>query len=455
MNLFFDAYTRRAFDAGQPIATPPILSVDRLRQRHRRFLDRATRRRSSRPRACRTTSGRCRKRDGDAPVRVQGALVQESRERRARLRPDVALRLEPLLHDVHAARPRATPTQNAANGLAAFAASTTCSRPRPAEGGGVASIPAHHDPDGSACLDFEARSIVFGAGITQKPTCSADVTTTTRTSATARIPVSPTPRPGIPARHPNGPRQDGSARRPGSTTETGGTSTPTRSISRRPCRRRASIRGRRWSSNGDAGTRDRRVGSARRARLRQEGAAAPDASADSLRDGYIGRPAPAGRTGRGERAAMGLAVPRDMRLLRVFDDSAVARGRVVADAVSNYVRRRVDSSTAEIGAARTVFPGTCEGPPADKPCVSKWSRLDSTVLLPGATHPHAATPGLSETSAGEKRASSPANRSTRTRYSSSTSRPPRSGPAVLREEQAHGGLARWLTYDRHSVSCTR
>src|SRR3954451_7953536 len=74
-----------------------------------------------------------------------------------------------------------------------------------------------------------------------------------------------------------------------------------------------------------------------------------------------------GELAEGQEHAMGLAMPRDMRLLRVFDDSAVARGRVAADAVSNYVRRRVDASTAEIGAARTVFPRAhVKGQPAEK-----------------------------------------------------------------------------------------
>src|SRR5262249_6680471 len=63
-----------------------------------------------------------------------------------------------------------------------------------------------------------------------------------------------------------------------------------------------------------------------------------------------------GELAEGRERAMGLAVPREMTVVRVFDDSAVARGRVDADALSNYVRKRVDAPVAEIGAARTVFP---------------------------------------------------------------------------------------------------
>jgi hypothetical protein len=105
-----------------------------------------------------------------------------------------------------------------------------------------------------------------------------------------------------------------------------------------------------------------------------------------------------GELAEGHEKAMGLAVPRDMRLLRVFDDSAVARGRVAADAVSNYVRRRVDTSTAEIGAARTVFPKAhVKGQPAEKLVrIEVVQDVDSTELLLRDVTPHAAEPGLSE-----------------------------------------------------------
>jgi hypothetical protein len=105
-----------------------------------------------------------------------------------------------------------------------------------------------------------------------------------------------------------------------------------------------------------------------------------------------------GELAEGQEHAMGLAVPRDMRLLRVFDDSAVARGRVGADAVSNYVRRRVDAATAEIGAARTVFPRAhVKGQPADKVVrIEVVQDIDSTELLLRDLTPHPAPSGLSE-----------------------------------------------------------
>jgi hypothetical protein len=105
-----------------------------------------------------------------------------------------------------------------------------------------------------------------------------------------------------------------------------------------------------------------------------------------------------GELAEGRERAMGLAVPRDMTLLRVFDDSAVARGRVAADAVSNYVRSRVDSTTAEIGAARTVFPRAhVKGQPPDKVVrIEVVRNIDSTELLLRDLTPHPVEPGLSE-----------------------------------------------------------
>jgi hypothetical protein len=105
-----------------------------------------------------------------------------------------------------------------------------------------------------------------------------------------------------------------------------------------------------------------------------------------------------GELAEGHQKAMGLAVPRDMRLVRVFDDSAVARGRVSADALSNYVRKRVDAATAEIGAARTVFPKAhVKGQPDEKLVrIEVVQDMDSTELwLRDVTVPPV-IPGLSD-----------------------------------------------------------
>jgi hypothetical protein len=95
---------------------------------------------------------------------------------------------------------------------------------------------------------------------------------------------------------------------------------------------------------------------------------------------------------------MGLAVPRDMRFERVFDDSAMARGRVGADALANYVRKRVDAATVEIGAVRTLFPRAhVKGQPAEKTVrIEVIREVDSTVLYLRDTTPPVIPPGLTE-----------------------------------------------------------
>jgi hypothetical protein len=105
-----------------------------------------------------------------------------------------------------------------------------------------------------------------------------------------------------------------------------------------------------------------------------------------------------GELAEGHEKAMGLVVPRDMRILRRFDDSAVARGRVAPDAVANYVRSRVDATTAEIGAARTVFPRAhVKGQPPEKVVrIEVVLDVDSTELLLRDLTPHPVEPGLSE-----------------------------------------------------------
>jgi hypothetical protein len=105
-----------------------------------------------------------------------------------------------------------------------------------------------------------------------------------------------------------------------------------------------------------------------------------------------------GELAEGNDRAMGLVVPRDMHFERVFDDSAQARGRVPADALANYVRKRVDAATVEIGAARTLFPKAhVKGQPADKTVrIEVIREVDSTVLYMRDTTPPVIAPGLTE-----------------------------------------------------------
>jgi hypothetical protein len=105
-----------------------------------------------------------------------------------------------------------------------------------------------------------------------------------------------------------------------------------------------------------------------------------------------------GELAEGTQRAMGLTVPRDMSFERVFDDSAVARGRVGAEALAHYVRQRVDAATVEIGAARTLFPRAhVKGQPPEKTVRIEVVRdVDTTVLYLRDTTPPTIAPGLTE-----------------------------------------------------------
>ena len=105
-----------------------------------------------------------------------------------------------------------------------------------------------------------------------------------------------------------------------------------------------------------------------------------------------------GELAEGNERALGLVVPRDMHFERVFDDSAQARGRVAAEALANYVRKRVDAATVEIGAARTLFPRAhVKGQPSDKTVrIEVIREVDSTVLYLRDTTPPVIPPGLTE-----------------------------------------------------------
>src|SRR5436190_23913122 len=87
-----------------------------------------------------------------------------------------------------------------------------------------------------------------------------------------------------------------------------------------------------------------------------------------------------------------------MHLERVFDDSAVARGRVDLEPLANYVRRRVDVATVEIGAARTLFPRAhVKGEPGAKLVrIEVLRENNSSVLIVRDITPPPFAPGLSE-----------------------------------------------------------
>jgi len=105
-----------------------------------------------------------------------------------------------------------------------------------------------------------------------------------------------------------------------------------------------------------------------------------------------------GELSEGHGRALGLAVPLEMHLERVFDDSAVARGHVDLEPLANYVRRRVDAATVEIGAARTLFPKAhVRGQPEGKVVRIEVVRENGfAVLIVRDITPPVIAPGLSD-----------------------------------------------------------
>ena len=57
----------------------------------------------------------------------------------------------------------------------------------------------------------------------------------------------------------------------------------------------------------------------------------------------------------GTEQAFGLLLPRRMAVKARFSDAVVAAGKLPAEAVSNYVRERVDATHIDTGPAKTVF----------------------------------------------------------------------------------------------------
>lgn len=62
-----------------------------------------------------------------------------------------------------------------------------------------------------------------------------------------------------------------------------------------------------------------------------------------------------GELGEGTDHAFGLTLPRTFVITRTFDDAIFAEGPAGVERVANYVRRRVEPPTFEMGPARTIF----------------------------------------------------------------------------------------------------
>ncbi len=64
---------------------------------------------------------------------------------------------------------------------------------------------------------------------------------------------------------------------------------------------------------------------------------------------------PKGELAEGSDVAFGLKLPRDLRVEASFDDAISAVGTVPLEAVTNYVRARVETERVETGPVKTVF----------------------------------------------------------------------------------------------------
>jgi hypothetical protein len=172
MRLFFDAYSKQAFDDGQPIATPPILSVDRLGNLTIAF--------STGDQETFLATGGMKNyiwsllEDASASTPFTSkALWFKNLADGERVSGPMSLFASNLFYSTFTPPPANDLNKKCSNGL-----SRVCGVHYmvPATGsageGGAPSVPPLN-PAGTACLDF-SESIVFGVGITQKPTCNAD-----------------------------------------------------------------------------------------------------------------------------------------------------------------------------------------------------------------------------------------------------------------------------------------
>ncbi len=63
-----------------------------------------------------------------------------------------------------------------------------------------------------------------------------------------------------------------------------------------------------------------------------------------------------GELAEGTTRVSGLVFPRDFQVSRAFDGETHVRGPASFEQTANYLRRRLDAATVEVGASRTIFP---------------------------------------------------------------------------------------------------
>jgi hypothetical protein len=106
-----------------------------------------------------------------------------------------------------------------------------------------------------------------------------------------------------------------------------------------------------------------------------------------------------GELAEGSEKVLGLVLPRDLRIERGFNDSALAKSTLRPEPIANYLRARVEGGKVEVGVARTVFNDAhVKGAPPDQRVRIEVS-LDDTVtivVIRDVTPPPPPPPGLSE-----------------------------------------------------------
>lgn len=99
----------------------------------------------------------------------------------------------------------------------------------------------------------------------------------------------------------------------------------------------------------------------------------------------------------GTEKVYGLTLPRSFKVVREFDGVAYCAGSGRPENVSNYIRRRVDARTVELGPARTVFPTVqVNGSTGKKLRIEVASGNGETELIIRDVTPPAIEPGLTE-----------------------------------------------------------
>jgi hypothetical protein len=105
-----------------------------------------------------------------------------------------------------------------------------------------------------------------------------------------------------------------------------------------------------------------------------------------------------GELAEGRVRVFGLALPRDVKVKRYFNDSAFARGPIAPEPIANYIRARVEGAKVEVGVARTVFNDAhVKGQPPDKRVRIEVSAEEhETVVIVRDVTPPPVPHGLSE-----------------------------------------------------------